>query len=748
MTRRFSLLLIAISAAATVANAQGMVANGGFEGGLGGWEAVAREGGTASLSTDKPAEGKSCLLLPTTGKTPTWVLSPALTGPGVGELAVVSFSARRASGQSGLALDIVGAAADLSDAVIWEALPPPDDNNWHKYALLLRVPPVPGGAAPRLAFGVIGAAGSWALDEVAVAGGSLPAAVIAPLPGGPMETVRLPEDWKPEGTLDARSQLVGQEQELQITVNGITVTARPDLICYRGFREGMIMYAVNRGKPDKELRVTVAAPASVESPAWTVPVKGDGTTRFHVAVQCLRQGAFHVKLTFASASDQASLPITVTSRRCYPALGVWWDGAPTAQQARAALQVSLDLQLMTGPADYGALGPLVEPLRALGVDLLCAPRAEQLTDGQFAAALAQLGGQMDPSFWVPYAAPGADPGAAEAAAVTFAALQRKQVRSAGVFSPPLDLRRTWPDAKLVPVRGDLLSAEKTAGLMAVTVRPPRYGAPCVIGERLDGKSDGIGGALASLTRQADLASVRGLLAERQISLPLLVTDLRARSSGDERLDALYLARAVTLALYQGSTGVLLAPQRGPENGFGALPAEGSDGKPGPIAQVLRELSQALGAATPVVALAATEGVSTSARAPVSFRPFLRGGEGLLVMWNNTGTARDVSLEFRSQPVVGQYVRLSYQGDFVQRSWDPVFKFGEEAFARKRPLLVVRLSPLDVYLMSFRLLDPHVAWLRTADLAKPLTPATDSMPAGREERTWWRDMLSTHPEEIK
>ncbi len=151
MLRRCRLHLFILLSLTPLARAQSMLPGGDFEGGLSGWEPVAADGVSVVTSADKPAQGRSCLQLQTTGKAPAWVLSPALTGPGDGELALLSFTVRRGAGQSGLMLDIVGGAAELGEAVIWEARVP-EDTNWHKVSLLLRIPPVRGGGAPRLAY--------------------------------------------------------------------------------------------------------------------------------------------------------------------------------------------------------------------------------------------------------------------------------------------------------------------------------------------------------------------------------------------------------------------------------------------------------------------------------------------------------------------------------------------------------------------------------------------------------------------
>ncbi len=741
MLRRCRLHLFILLSLTPLARAQSMLPGGDFEGGLSGWEPVAADGVSVVTSADKPAQGRSCLQLQTTGKAPAWVLSPALTGPGDGELALLSFTVRRGAGQSGLMLDIVGGAAELGEAVIWEARVP-EDTNWHKVSLLLRIPPVRGGGAPRLAFAATGAAGSWFLDDVNVTKGSLPTPAIQPLPGEPANTGRLPEGWQPEGYLDAIAKEVGTEQELSITANGLLVTIRPTLSCYRGFREGAVVYGVNRGKVDKELQVQVEAPPEVESPAWTVPIQKDGTTRFHIAVQCLRQGDFTLRLNFASGPDRASAPLRVHCHRCYPALGVRWEGPPTAEDLQRLARTPVDMHLLVGPSDPTGFAAMAEPLLARGADVLAAPDADGLPEERYGAVLAQLGSLLNPSFWVPYTLAGNDPLAAALAAPRFASVQRARVREAGVLSPPVPLRRTWPDGKLAPERPDLVATDKMAGLMAVTVRPPRLGAACVVAEQVDGKADVPGGAMAALGRQADLESVRQLLTERQVNLPMLVDGLQARSAGDPRLDALHLARALTMAFYQGSTGVVLSPRRDRDNAFGIMPAQGDDDGADPVLQAMRAVSAELMGATPIVALAATPDVNLDASAAISFRPFLRGGEGILVLWNNTGVSRDVAIEFRSQPVVGHYTRLSYHGDFLQRSWAPIFRFGEEAFQRKRPLLIMRVNPLEVQLMAFRLLAPHAAWLRTVELAKPYVAPKDAMPPVREE--WWLDMLKVQP----
>jgi hypothetical protein len=204
-----------------------------------------------------------------------------------------------------------------------------------------------------------------------------------------------------------------------------------------------------------------------------------------------------------------------------------------------------------------------------------------------------------------------------------------------------------------------------------------------------------------------------------------------------------LAKALTNCLYQGSTGVLFDARRDAMNAFGLLPTTDGQGKLRPAAQVLRLMQQELAGATPLVTLTNTADVSGATDTPITYRPFLRDGEGIVVLWNNTGVAKDVSLEFRAEPVVSRRLAFSYGGDFATSRWQPIMQFSEEAFKRGTPSVYTRLEPLQVQVQTFRLLDPSLAWLRQVAITQPYV-APKEMPTMRsDERTWWTDMLK-HP----
>lgn len=731
------ILVLAGLLVAACAHGQGLVANGNLETDLTGWNAVVQPGAKVALSNEKPAGGKSCLLLQTNGVVPAWVLAPEVSGAATGDLLNVTFAARRGQGQATLALNLVTSAAEVSDAVIWEAQLPADQA-WHKVSLLLKLPPLTGPA--RLCFGALGLAGSWFIDDVDVQHATAPAASPATEDQGEVPvTNALSADWKPEGTLDATAQDIGGKTELLVNVNGIQVGVREELPCYRGYREGMVIYAVNRGELDKQLQVKVSAPPWIEAPTWTAPIGKSGTTRFHTGIQCLRQGETWIKVTFSSGSQEASLPVKVICQRSYPVFGALWHDTVPPDDLQAVLQLPLDMQVLSAAPDRAVLQPMAEAVSAVGSEYLVAPVYSTLTSEQYLSAVTGLASDLRPSFWLPC-------GEAEAttpadSALGLAQALRGQSSSGGMIYPPLTLRRDWQKGKMLPTKPALLTKDHTAGAVALACRLPVLGAPCVLSEQVDGKREVIGGAWASLTRQTDLSALRGLMAERTVGLPILTAGLHARSSGDERLDALYLARAITNCLYQGSTGVLLDTQRGPDNAFAPLPLTDAQGNLSPVPQVLRAMSHELAASVPLLGLAGNAEVSVTTETPVTYRPFLRGGEGIIVLWNNTSAPQDVMLEFRSQPVASSRLVLSYNGTFATRHWDPIMKFSEEAFKRNLPAVFIHLEPLQVQVHAYRLLDPHAAWIRNVSLAKPWVAPKEAPVLSREDRTWWKDMLN-------
>jgi hypothetical protein len=727
-----------LALALTLPVCAGLIPNGDFENSLTGWQVVPAGGATAIATTDHPAAGRASLLLKGTGADRVWVLGPVLPGA-PGELRQITFSARRADGQAKLLLSLVGDATALAGVPTWEAVLPLDDQ-WHKVSLLIRVPAVAGGT-PHLAFGLVGPAGAWALDDVDAQPGKAP--TFAPLPpaavaGEIPQTEVLPADWKPEGLLDATSKEIVGKQELILNVNGVEVGMEQNFTCRRGQRDTMIVFASNRGQMAKDLRVAIAAPEGITAPVWTLPIRAQGTTTFRIAIQSLHLGDYWAKLTVTSANDTASAPIRLTCTPCYPDVGAVWREPATADEVKALQRVGVDLHVLCAPPDSAALQPMVQALAGRNCELVIAPLLANLPALQYPAAVSKLFDSFKPSFW---AGPPDDPNLASLSVLSRVVMDlRKRQPDSGFASPPVLLTRDWQKGRLEPAAAAQLTPDKMAGMVSLSVRPPALPAPCVLHEEVDGKADVVSGALCGLIRQTNLGYLRELLSQRRVNLPLLVGDIQAAPGGDDRLTALYLARAMTEAVSQGATGVVLSAHPTATNAWGLLPSAPQTAET-PMQQVVRLLAGELTGAVPLVPLADTPGVSSDPESTVGYRPFLRGGEGIVVLWNNTSAPRDVTVEFRAEPVVHQRLFFSYQGDFAVRRWDPIMQFPEEAFKRGQPAIYVRLDPLQVQVHTFRLLQPNWTWLRKVELTAPFKPPTpDVVMPSREERTWWKDVM--------
>jgi hypothetical protein len=725
----------------------GALANGDFESGLTGWQVAAQGGAQAAVSNDKPAAGRGCLALTSPGSGQAWVLGPALPGR-PGDLLQVTFSVRRGPGKAVLLLTLAADTAGLTGAPLWEGILPAD-SEWHKVGLLLRTPPVPGGGVPRLAFGIAGLAGSWAVDMVdAQPGAALELLPVKPT-GEVAQTETLPDGWEPEGNLDARTKEIAGKTEFLLDVNGIEVGLRPEFACRRGFREGMVLYAVNRSEENKSLQVRIAAPAGVDAPAWTVPVRGKspantdadkawaGTMRFHTALQSMRRGTFWVKLIVKSGNDEKAAPLKVTCTEQYPATAVLWRDRVNPETLTAVRRAGVDLHLMTAAADPAAFEPMVSALEGQG-EYGVGPLLQSLSPVQYLPAATALYPKFEPSFWL--AAPDDAAGRTLSVLPRLAAELRQARPQAFLVSPPVALERDWQKGGLAPNRPGNVSAEALAGVATVMAQLPRQASPCVLQQTVDGTADVVNGALAALGSETDLSGLRALLTARNLQVPMLVGPLQSLPGGDDRLTALLLARAMTNAVSEGATGLVLDPVASPTNGWGLTPAQAAADET-PVQQVVRLLSGELIGATPLVPLADSEGITIAPDAKVCYKPFLRGGEGIVVLWNNTGVPKDVSLEFRFEPAVWQRVVFSYQGEFATRRWDPIMQFPAEAFKRGKPVVFARLDPLQVQVHAFRLVTPHAAWLRKVEFATPFKPTPETPVAPRNDgRTWWHDML--------
>lgn len=723
-----------------------MLPNGGFEEGLQGWRPIIEGGGKADIVTKQPAAGRACVQLSCADGGQSWLVGPALPGQ-PGDVWQLSFSARRGIGKAILLINLSAENGALpKGAPIWEGVLP-EDQKWHKIVLLLKTPPLSGGALPHIAFGIVGPAGSWDLDEISVQPGKIPAGMEPAKPGGePVEVDYLTPGWQPGGYLDARVKEIAGQKELLLNVNGIELSLEPQFTCRRGVREGLPLIAVNRSEIDKELRIKIVGPPGFESPAWTVPIRGKGpakderiwagTTRFHTAIQAMRCGEFWAKLIVSSGSEEKTAPLKITCLPEYPAAGILWRERIVPEALQQARRANVDLHVLAGAAQKEAYQNLLQALGPEG-QIVLAPLQQSLSPQQYLSAVSELFSQLSAPFWM---GPLDDNTGDSLSLAPRLVLQLRQTQPQAMFiAGPVALARDWQRGQLLPSQSEQLSAEKLAGAAALAVRPPRQAPFCILQQTIDGQTNTLNGACVALAHHTNLRAVRQLLQERKLALPLLVGELAAGPNADERLAALSLARALTEVAAQGATGWMLESASAGDNSWSLSAPTGSDTETA-VQQVARLMAGELAAAVPLVPLADTPGISSEPDAFVCYKPFLRGGEGIVVLWNNTSAPKDVSIEFRFEPVVAQRLIISYYGDFIVRRWDPIMRFSEEAFKRGQPAVYIRLDPLQIQIHAFRLLMPGTAWLRKIEFTPPFKPASEAATPQSETRDWWRDML--------
>jgi len=380
---------------------------------------------------------------------------------------------------------------------------------------------------------------------------------------------------------------------------------------------------------------------------------------------------------------------------------------------------------------------MVAALQGQG-ECLIGPLLQSLSPLQYLSAVSRLYPELSSRFWM--AAPDDLAGNTLSVLPRLIAGLRQAQPESYMISPPLTLTRDWQQNQMAPTQPGLVTAERLGGVVAVAARPPLQAPPCVLQQTVDGSADVVNGALTALNSQTDLGGLRRLLTARNLNRPLLVGPLQSLPGSEDRLTALYLARALTNALSEGATGALLEPAATAGNAWGLMPAQPQPDETA-VQQVVRLLNGELAGAAPLVPLADSPGCATTPEAAVCYKPFLRGGEGIVVLWNNTSVPKNVTVEFRFQPAVWQRLTFNYQGEFATQRWDPLMQFPPEAFKLGRPAIFLRLDPLQVQVHSFRLLTPHAAWLRKVEFTAPFkpTPAPAAGPRS-DERTWWRDML--------
>ncbi len=686
------------------------VTNGGFEQGLTDWRVFAGGGAAVTASADGPAAGRACARLLSTADDPAALISSPLPISETGIPFELQLRLRALSGSGRLTIGLTsqaGADNPPQSEFLWAATA--DDTRWHVLKLTVVASPNPQHVALTATGG-----GEWTLDEVEVFSHKPP----QPHPHEPMADATvypetLPADWAPADLLDARRRQILDSAELLLDLAGMQIRLPEKTSCQRGVRGGIDTYCVNRGSAQKQLDVSIQGPPDVRVPDWSVPVPPRETLHFYVPVQRLLVGDCRLKITFACNNQRVSAPLLLHCEPAYPAMGLTWSAGSALERATAGpMPVGAAVQHFIFPPQQAEAFAQAVTAGGAGLEYVLSPTGEMSGDTMQKLATPDEAGRRHS--WFPYTTQSATTESASAALCGLAEYLHRLDGSPRLFSFPYRLQCDDGGALTLPP-GYRLSAASlhdcpgntsgTWGLQSLVLEMPPLPAATVLQAALDGRSvTGPSAYWKRINYQTDLAPIREAARADDARLPFTVLIPPLGSSGDRRIDALKLGRAMADAVYQGATAVLVDAGQ-----FDApdLHADQAD----PVAQAFTGIAAELAAASPVMALEPTETMSPRPDATVTYKLFLRGNEGIAVMWNNTHAPVEVAVGLRSQPVTARLVRLAYYGDFLRDELQSIFRFSQKAREKQQPAIYLRLDPLDITVLSMRLVDPHIGWLR-------------------------------------
>lgn len=545
----------------------------------------------------------------------------------------------------------------------------------------------------RLAIGAVASSGdaAWLVDRIRVQSARLPAWKSA----GDVATEALPEGWEPDGLLDASDRYIAGQAELVLDVSGLEVAMPREISQPRGARGGLRIIVANRSGVPKTMTVTVQGPAGMSVPARTVPVRPAGTMSFDMSAQSPLLGEHWVRVQVQVGDRTKAAPVRVKNLRAYPAPGAAWTGKPpTSEQIASVLALGIGLhEIVNAPATV--------PAGAQLVGLVLPPWSPET----IAAALAQAGPAASFMALTHPRGEALPDAAAEMTGLLAAGIHQRE-NDGWALAPPVDQRGDSTPAQIAVAAQ--LAADHT--VVAQRVRPAPI-IPATVRAVTIGKSP-VTRALPSWTefaRAVDLSeTVAGLRA--QVALPILVSEICGETSGSAELDALALARTLVTSAYQGATGLTVCarPEDCPTSAQ-TMSLLGPDGQPrAGVAEVLAEVGRELAAAIPIRALTADSQIGLAVDAEIGYRPFTRGDEGIVALFNNTGAAAELYIEIRTTPIDLHTLEIGPQG--LRRMYQPTFAFSPEAHALGRQVLEVDLAPGQLTILSMQMISVHGGWL--------------------------------------
>ncbi len=680
----------------------------GFERPEQGWTTLA---GSVAWQQGQAVEGRGSLSLESSVQTEAWAVSDPVDALVAGTVAEVSLAVRRLSGTGELGLALVSEPRLRPEAVVWRGVPKAD-TGWHRLSLRL----VTGLGRARLAVGAVGEGGRWLIDDIRVSAAQVPP-VTRPVPRTttPVYSEPLPAAWDPGGDLDLRKRTIMGVASYYLQPGPVELNPLRELTLRRGERVGMDLDALSRGNAAKRMQIEVSGPTGWRTERRDLPVGGKRGLTVNVPLQPLLVGDTRVRVRFTCEGDAAQMPLLVHCTRYYPALGALWDVASAAETALAPfVQLPTQLhQLALGPPL--AAGPLAR-LAATGADLA-------VTWSGPVADLVAGYRELPASLRAALSAVGLATATPPEQAALFRAV-RDLSPEAVVMSPPFALR---PTAAGLQGAADLAPA-LTAGLAqacdVLTVRLPAAAGSAVLREAVDGRA--VTGAMAAwcwFDRSRTLGGLRDMLNAQGAALPLSAQGVGGTSTGDPALDAFLMARTLVHVFASGANAVTVPAVAPPAGGVGLLAAD----KPtSPLLEVYGELTRELAGVRSLSPPQDTEVASYGPGKPVSYRHFLRGDEGIIVLWNNSATVQSVAVDVRCPPTQLRLLRLSYPGQLIVREYTSVFEWDLLARHWGQPAVYVELQPLQVVVAAMKLRGAVGTWLREVGPRPPNPPAVDPM----------------------
>jgi len=221
--------------------------------------------------------------------------------------------------------------------------------------------------------------------------------------------------------------------------------------------------------------------------------------------------------------------------------------------------------------------------------------------------------------------------------------------------------------------------------------------------------------------------------KRDASQPILTSGIGGPASTDERLDAVKVARSMCLAAYAGATGATFHESAPP----GQIALTRPDGSLSPAGLAVRELSRELAGAAPILRSWTGEEIPGRFGDAIVALPFVRGDEVLLVLWNNTSAARSLTLGLRQVPFSEHVLTISRDDPLIARTYAGHFRFTQRAVEAKRQEVYVRLAPLQVQVLRYRMQVAIPTWLGA--LTYTVQPKGRPPTADRDDRPWWKKL---------